>query len=168
METFDAVRTLLAVRQFQDKPVPKEIVRRIVEAGWLTGSAKNSQPWNFIIIEDRGVLLKIAELAKTGPYIAKAPLAIVVVVENSKFATSDGSRAIQSMLLTAWSLGVGSNWVGFLGMDGIKSLLGIPESLDVLAILPLGYPLKKIGKGKKKRKPFEQVVYKEMYGMGYK
>jgi nitroreductase len=168
METFEAVRTLLAVRQFQDKPVPKDIVRRIVEAGWLTGSAKNSQPWNFIIVEDRGMLLKIADLAKTGPYISQAPLAIVVVVENSRFAVSDGSRAIQSMLLTAWSEGVGSNWVGFIGMDGIKSLLGIPEPLDVLAILPLGYPLKKIGKGKKKRKPFEQVVYKEMYGMKYK
>ena len=164
METYEAVRTLLAVRQYQDKRVPEEIVRRIIEAGWLTGSARNLQPWNFIVIEDRSMLLKMAKVVKTGPYITQAALAIVVVIENSKFAVSDGSRAIQSMMLTAWSEGVGSNWVGFTGIEGIKSLLGIPESLDVLAILPLGFPAKKIGRGKKKRKPFDQVVHKEVFG----
>jgi nitroreductase len=57
-------------------------------------------------------------------------------------AISDGSRAIQSMLLPAWSEGVGSNWVGIIGIDAIKPLLETPASLDVLAILPLGYPAK--------------------------
>jgi nitroreductase len=164
METFEAVRTILAVRQYQDTQIPDEIVHRILEAGWLTGSARNLQPWNFIIVEDREMLQKVAEKVKTGPYITQAALAIIVVVENTRFAVSDGSRAIQSMMLAAWSEGVGSNWVGFTGIEGIKPLLGIPESLDVLAILPLGYPVKKIGKGKKKRKPFNQVVYKEMFG----
>jgi nitroreductase len=164
METFEAVRTILAVRQYQDTQIPDEIVHRILEAGWLTGSARNLQPWNFIIVEDREMLQKVAEIVKTGPYITQAALAIIVVVENTRFAVSDGSRAIQSMMLAAWSEGVGSNWVGFTGIEGIKPLLGIPESLDVLAILPLGYPVKKIGKGKKKRKPFNQVVYKEMFG----
>jgi nitroreductase len=167
VETFEAVRTNLAVRQFKDEPIPKDVVRLILEAGWLTGSAMNSQPWNFILVEDREMLLKIASLVKSGPYIAQAAQAIVVVVDNSRFAISDGSRAIQSMLLTAWSEGVGSNWVGFIGIDGIKPLLGIPASLDVLAILPLGYPVKKIGKGKKKRKPFEQVVHIGFFGNTY-
>ncbi len=53
MEVFDAVRTVLAVREFQDKPVPPDAARRIVEAAWLTGSAANRQPWHFIAVDDR-------------------------------------------------------------------------------------------------------------------
>lgn len=164
METFEVVRTVLAVRKYQDKPVPKEVVRRIVEAGWFTGSAMNSQPWNFIVVEQREVLLQLASLAKSGPYLAQAALAIVVVIESSRFAISDGSRAIQSMVLTAWSEGVGSNWVGFVGIEGIKPLLGIPDHLEVLAILSLGYPAEAIGRGKKKRKPFADVVHRGRFG----
>src|SRR5262245_5979011 len=109
MEAFEAVKTVLAVRQFQEKPVPPETVRRIVEAGWLTGSSMNKQPWHFIVIEDRDVLRQMGGLARSGPYIAQAAFAVVVVIERTQFAVSDGSRAIQSMILAAWSEGVGSN-----------------------------------------------------------
>src|SRR5512138_706214 len=113
MEVFDAVRTVLAVRQFQDKPVPPDIVRRIVEAGRLTGSSMNGQPWHFVVVQNRDTLKRLGALARSGPYTAQAGLAIVVVMEKSRFAVSDASRAIQSMMLTAWAEGVGSNWVGF-------------------------------------------------------
>jgi hypothetical protein len=112
MEVFDAVRTVLAVRNYQDKPVSPEVVRRTVEAGRLTGSNMNRQPWHFIVVENRDMLRQLGALAKTGPYIAQAPLAIVVAIERTPFSVSDASRAIQSMVLTAWSEGVGSNWVG--------------------------------------------------------
>src|SRR6185295_12547095 len=109
MEVFEAVRTVLAVRSYKEKAVPPDIVQRIVEAGWLSGSAMNSQPWHFIVVEDRDMLRRLGALARTGPYIAQAPLAIVVAIEKSRFSVSDASRAIQSMILTAWSEGVGSN-----------------------------------------------------------
>ena len=67
--------------------------------------------------------------------MAQAPLAIVVATEKSRFAVSDASRAIQSMLLAAWADGVGANWVGFGGLDGVKALLGIPAALLVLVQL---------------------------------
>ena len=140
MEVFEAVRTVLAVRSYQDKPVPPDVVRRIVEAGRLTASSMNGQPWHFIVVENRDTLRQLGALARTGPYIAQAPLAIVVVIEKTRFAVSDASRAIQSMILTAWSEGVGSNWVGFVGMAEVNALLGIPDDLDVLAIVPFGYP----------------------------
>ena len=153
MEAFEAARTLLAIREYQDKPVPPETVRRIVEAGRLTGSSMNRQPWHFIVVQNRGSLRQLGALAKTGPYIAQAALAIVVVIQRTPFSVSDGSRAIQSMMLTAWSEGVGSNWVGFLGLAEVKTLLGIPDNLDVLAIIPFGSPARPAGKGKKNRKP---------------
>ena len=167
METFDAVRTVLAVRKYQDKPIPKEVLRQIVEAGHLTGSASNKQPWNFIVVEDKAKLRELGALARTGSYIAQAGAAIVVAIEHNPFAISDGSRAIQSMILTAWSAGVGSNWVGFVGMEGIKPVFGIPDELDVLAILPLGYPVDKIGRGKKKRKPLAEVAHAERFGKAF-
>jgi len=164
MEVFEAVRTVLAVRQYQDKAVPPDVVRRIVEAGRLTASSMNGQPWYFIVVEERETLRKLAALARSGPYIAQAPLAIVVAMEKSPYAVSDASRAIQSMILTAWSEGIGSNWVGFQGLDEVKPLLGIPASIAILAIVPFGYAVKTLGKGKKKRKPLSEVAHRERFG----
>ena len=170
MEVFEAVRTVLAVREFQDKDVPPESVRSIrsiVEAGRLSGSSMNRQPWHFIVVQNRESLRQLGALAKTGPYIAQAALAVVVAIERTPFSVSDGSRAIQSMMLTAWAEGVGSNWVGFMGMTEVKPVLGIPNELDVLAIIPFGYPVKAVGKGRKNRKALSEVAHRERFGQPF-
>ena len=165
METFDAIRTVLAVRRFNGTPIPEPIVRQIVEAGRLTASGGNSQPWHFIVVRDKETLRKLGQLARTGPYIPQASLAIVVAMDRSSpLADSDGSRAIQNMILTAWSQGIGSNWVGYNNLPEVNSLLGIPKEISILAILPFGYPAQEIGKGQKKRKPLEEVAYNERWG----
>jgi nitroreductase len=125
------------------------------------------QPWHFIVVKEGDTLRSLGALARSGPYIAQAALAIVVVIEKTPFAVSDGSRAIQSMILTAWSEGVGSNWVGFVGMNEVKPLLGIPDDLEVLAVLPFGYPAQPTGKGKKKRKPLSQVAHLGRFGQPF-
>lgn len=169
MDLFDAVRTILAVRSYRDAPVPPDVVRRIVDAGRLTGSSQNGQPWHFIVVENRDTLRRLGALARYGPYIAQAPLAVAVAVERaSKFGVSDGSRAIQSMMLTAWSEGIGSNWVGFLGMREIKSLLGIPDEFELLAVVPFGYPARPGGRGKKQRKALDEVASRERFGQPWK
>ena len=168
MDTFEAVRTLLAVRNYQDKPVPEASLRRIVEAGRLTGSSMNGQPWHFVVVQDRDTLRQLGSLLHTGPYVAQAPLAIVVVIDHSPYAISDASRAIQSMLLAAWTDGLGSNWVGFGGLDQLKPLLGIPAEVDVFAVLPIGYPGDEtLGHGKKRRKALAEVVYRERWGQPF-
>jgi len=166
METFEAVRTVLAVRAFQDKPVPAEVIQRIVESAHLTASSRNGQPWHFVVVEDRETLKRLAPLAKTGPYIADAPVAIAVGYDKeSIFGVSDTSRAIQSMVLTAWAEGVGSNWVGFDGTLGdVNAELGLPSSVQLVGVVPFGYPVKKLGKGKKKRRPIGEVVHRERFG----
>ena len=167
MDAFDTIRTLLAVRSYQDTAVPDAVVSRIVEAGRLTGSGMNGQPWHFIVVRDRETLRQLGALASSGSYVAQAPLAVVVAVDKTRFAVSDASRAIQSMMLAAWAEGVGSNWVGFGGLDDVRSLLGIPDSTDVLAILPLGYPAGEIGQGKKKRKPLSEIAHRERFGQPF-
>jgi nitroreductase len=167
METFDAIRTVLAVRQFRDSPIPGRVVREILEAGHLTASSKNDQPWHFIVVQDRDTLRQLGALAPTGRYIAQAPLAIVVAVSQSPFGISDASRAIQSMVLAAWSQGVGSNWVGFHNLEQIKPVLGIPGDVEVLAIVAFGYPDKTLGVGLKKRKPLGDIAHRERFGQPY-
>ncbi len=169
METFDAIRTVLAVRRFKDTPVPESIIRQIVEAGRLTASGGNSQPWRFIVVRNKETLHQLGQLARTGPYIAQAPLAIVVAMNRtSRIADSDGSRAIQNMILAAWSQGIGSNWVGYNSLPEVNSQLGIPEEISVLAILPFGYPAEAVGKGQKKRKPLGEIAYNERWGKPFK
>ncbi|MBX3010625.1 MAG: nitroreductase family protein [Caldilineaceae bacterium] len=167
MEVYDAVRTVLAVRAYQEKAIPADLVQRIVEAGWLTGSSMNRQPWHFLVVENRATLQQLGALAASGRYIAQAPLAIAVITEPSPYALSDASRAIQSMILTAWAEGVGSNWVGFGGFAEVKTLLGIPAEMDLLAILPFGYPVQSVGKGKKQRKPLATVAHREHFGRSF-
>ena len=129
---------MLAGRGYQDKPVPSEVVTRIVEAGRLTASSMNGQPWHFIVVEKRDMLRRLAVAARTGPYIAQSPLAIVVVIDRTRFAVSDASRAIQSLLLTAWSEGVGSNWVRFVGTADVNKPLGNPEKCKMQDGFTLG------------------------------
>lgn len=164
-EVFEVVRTVLAVREYQDKDVPDEVVRRIAEAAHLTASASNLQPWHFVVVRERKNLSELGALVRTGPYIARAAGALVVAYERkSPIAVSDASRAIQSMILTAWAEGVGSNWTGFGGLDGVRKMVGLPEEYDVLAVVPFGYPKRSLGKGKKKRKPLGEVVSAEHFG----
>jgi nitroreductase len=164
-DVFDTARTLLAVREYQDKAIPHDVMRRVVEAGHLSASAANRQPWHFVLVEDHDRLKELARLVRTGPYIASARAAVIVAVDRATDkADVDAARAIQQMMLVAWAEGVGSNWTGFGGLDGVRRWAGLPETFDVLAVLPFGYPKKKLGLGKKKRKPIDEVVSAERYG----
>ena len=167
MDVSDAIQTMLAVRAYADKPVAPDAVRRIVEAAWLTGSSMNMQPWHFIVVQERETLRQLGALAKSGHYTAEAALAVVVVIDESAYAVSDASRAIQSMMLAAWAEGIGSNWVGFHGLEAAKPLLGIPAALDVFAIIPFGYPAQPVGKGNKQRKPLARVAHRERFDQPY-
>ena len=166
MEVFEAVRTVLAVRKYQDKPVSAEIIRQIVEAGHLTASSQNgASPGTSLSFRSAIRYARLGLWLTAVPTSRRRAFAIVVAVERTKYAVSDGSRAIQSMILTAWSQGVGSNWVGFMRYDEVKPLLGIPDDVDVLAlVVPFGYPDQVTGHGKKQRKPLAEVAHRERFG----
>ena len=168
MEVSEAIRTVLAVREFQDKPVADNIVNKIIESARLTGSSMNGQPWHFILIRKRESLVKIGSTVSSGKYTAQSAFAIAVAVDKSSpFGISDASRAIQSMVLTAWSQGIGSNWTGWIGMTSVADLLNVPETLDVIAVLPFGYPKHLRNKGKKLRKNINEVAHEESFGRPY-
>jgi nitroreductase len=162
---FEAVRTVLAVREYQDRSIPDDVLGRIVEAGHLSASASNAQPWHFVVVRDRAGLRDLGGLVARGPYIAGAAAAVVVAYEKANpLGISDVSRAIQSMILVAWGDGVGSNWTGFGQLDGVRKKVGLPDKYEVLAVVPFGYPKRKLGLGKKKRKPLAEVASSERFG----
>ena len=139
MEVFEAIRTVLAVRAYRPDPLPEELIERIVGAGGLTASSMNRQPWHFVVVDDKATLGQLAVLAKTGPYIAEAPLALVVAVEKgSPFGVSDGSPAVQSVVLAAWGEGLGPHLVGLRGEGGGAPVLGIPAGYEIPDVVRAG------------------------------
>ena len=168
MEVYGAVRTTLAVRNYQEKAVAPDVIGRIVEAGRLTGSAMNSQPWHFIVVQNREVLKQLATLAPSGAYLAEAALAIVVVTDGARAPLIDGTRAISSMQLVAWEEGLGSCWIGGVERDGVKRLLNIPESYELITVLPFGYPTEAAKRLRKRRKALAQIAHHERFGTPFR
>ena len=165
-EVFEAISTVMAVREYDSKPIPDDVIHRIADAARLTASASNQQPWHFVVVRERDGLRKLGTLVRTGPYNANAAAAVIVAYlkEKGDFGISDASRAIQSMMLAAWADGVGSNWTGFAGrMDGVRQEFGLPDDYDVLAVVPFGYPKRRVV-GRKKRRPLDEVVSAETFG----
>ncbi len=169
MDVYEVIRTVLAVREFQNKPVSGNAVNRIIESARLTGSSMNGQPWQFIVVRNRETLIELGTIVKSGPSIAQAAFGIVVAIDkSSQYGISDASRAIQSMILTAWSEGIGSNWTGWVGMTKVASFLGIPGDLDVIAVVPFGYPIRASAIGKKRRKNLADIAHCERFGRPYR
>jgi nitroreductase len=90
-----------------------------------------------------------------------------VVVPEGGTGPIDGARAVQDMMLAAWAEGVGSNWVGGVNTEPIRTLLNIPADRMILTIVPFGYPAKTLGAGVKDRKPLAEIAHAEQYGQPY-
>ncbi len=163
MDALDAVLTKIEVREFAPEDVPYYIQKKVLEAGRMAGSAYNRQPWIFILINDKELLEKVAALAPTGPYISKAAFAVAVFVDpRNPFYIIDGTRAVQNMMIAGWSLGLGSVWVNGLEREKITELLKAPKDFYLLTVIPFGKPAKKL-KGKKKRKPLNEIAFLNYY-----
>lgn len=140
MDVFECVKTLSSIRSYIGKTVPDSVVREVIEAGRLAPSAHNDQPWQFILVRDRSVLKGLKKYCISGGFITEVDFAVAVVTDpSSKWHEIDGTRAVQNMVLTAWSHKLGSCWIGRLDREGLMKFLGIPKNLHVLTVLPFGY-----------------------------
>jgi nitroreductase len=146
MDTFQAIQVRKSIRSYQDKPIPRETLERILEAGRLAPSARNVEPWHFIAvtnIEKRKALSK----GMYAKFIAGAPLVIVVCGDkkaSSDWYAVDASLAAENMVLTAVSEGLGTCFTGSFDEVDVKALLGVPENFEVIFIIAVGYPQEKL------------------------
>lgn len=139
-----------SIRRYQEKPVERELLIKLLQAGMAAPSAANSQPWEFIVIDDPGCLDELKKVLVFGKY--NAPAAIVVcgnpgIANNSageRFWPQDCSAALENMLIAAAGLGLGSVWIGVYPLSAVigavKKALNIPEAVTPLAVAYFGYP----------------------------
>ncbi len=131
-----------SIRTYLDKVISDKEIEMILEAGRWTPSASNKQPWEFLVIKNKEILIEISKKAYYGKHIKKAPLAIAIVgkiKENPNYYIQDTSLVSMNMMLMAWSLGIGTCWTGALKRDAVKEMLGLEENDYLLTILPMGY-----------------------------
>lgn len=152
MELLELMRTRRSVRSYTDAPVSEEDITKILQAGLLSESGKAIRPWEFVLVENKETLQKLAECRKGGvKMLREAQCAIAVLADEEKTDvwTEDASVALHNMHLMAHSLGLGSCWVqGRLRVaeddrsaeEFARDILGFPENLKLLGILTVGYP----------------------------
>ena len=154
----------MAVKGFTPDPIPESVIKKILRAGRWAPSQGNRQPWHFIVIRDRETLVRLGSLTSSGSYIADAPLAIAIVMENARMPQFDSGRLIENMLLVAWDEGVGTSFVGGFDHQAVKELLNIPESLEFITAMPYGYPTEGARSAGKRRKPLAETTHRERFG----
>ncbi len=171
MDTWTAIRTKRMVRKFADRPLASDHLIRIVDAGRHAGSSKNQQRWDFVVVEDRGVLSRLAAVGPFAGHIGGAAAAIGLVTPDPRAPTAslslvwDAGLAAQNMMLAAWELGIGSCPATVYEQELAREILGYPDDRWCGYILSFGYPADpddltrppKAGG----RRPIDEVLHRE-------
>lgn len=167
MEAWDAISARRNVRQYKPEPVSEEDLNRIAEAGWRAPSAKNRQPWDFVIVTDRDQLQQLSTVWQGAGHIAAAPAAIAIVVpeppDQRRLVTDtyDIGQATMAMMIAATDLGIGTGHSSVGDQDKARAILGVPDDHQVAFLLGVGYPADRplTPIRKPNRRPFAEVVH---------
>jgi len=154
MSLIDAILSRRSIRRYENKDIPEEVLRQILEAGRQAPSAANRQPIRFVIVKDQDILKNLCDNLITR-FVKAAPLAVVGCADiksllTGKWAIVDATIAMQNMVIAAWTLGVGSCWIGACNEEKVKELLKIPDKWKVVALITFGYPAEQPKPKKKK------------------
>lgn len=173
MEVFEAIKGRRSIRAFKESPIPDETVRQLIDAARWAPSAGNIQPWEFIIVKKPEVKHRLAEAALGQFFIEEAPVVIVVCADELRssqgyglrgrtlYCIQDTAAAVQNLHLAAYSMGLGTCWVGAFREEEVKRILRIPSGVRPVAIIPVGYPAEKpryVG-----RRPLENIIHYESF-----
>ena len=161
MDALEAIRQRRSVRSYTGAPIPREDLETIVDAGRLAATGSNKQPWDFIVVTERGM---IDQLMVASQWMDKAGAIIAVVMDpSSRWWVEDGAAAVENMLIAATALGYGSCWLEGYTLPReveFKALLGIPKEKRLLTLVPIGVPVEWPTKAKK---PLAEVLHWERY-----
>ncbi len=170
MNVSDAIRMKRAVRKFQDKPLPEDVVKAILNAGRRSQSSKNEQTWQFIAIRDKSILKALSECGQWAGHLAGAALGVAILTPDpeGKFQIMfDAGQAAAFMQLAAWELGVGSVPASLYEFEKTREILGFPPEWHLRIALSFGYPVdeEKLSAAPKKggRRSLEEVVHWERW-----
>jgi nitroreductase len=165
------------VRQFSEREVPDDVLLDILDAGRWTGSAKNTQPWDLIVVKERQKLAALAKCGRYAGHLETAPLAVALVMRGDDASSlMDEGRLMQNLMLAAWAHGVGSCIASIYPQENehrARELLGIPPDRHLRTMLSIGYPagaqalrLPENAPIPRGRRPIAEVVSWERFGTG--
>jgi len=167
----DIISSRRSVRKYKSDPISEEVMERVMEAARLAPSGKNGQPWKFIVVKDQEMKEKLAVASRGQKFMAGAPVVIAACgfpelsyQRQGNYMTSwtiDVSCAFDHLMLQAQEEGLGTCWIGAFEETEVKSLLGVPEDVRVLALTPLGYPDEE--PRDRGRKPMNEIFCSERY-----
>jgi nitroreductase len=139
MDTYKTIVSKRDTRSFTDEPMPDETVRRIVQAGRMAGSSKNTQPCRFVVIDDQRMKDAIAKCGDFAAWIPTAPLLVAVALtDTGTRGEFDAGRAAQNMMVAAWAADFGSCPVSMHHVDCARETLGLPEGWRVAIVVAFG------------------------------
>ena len=162
MDALEAIRKRRTVRRYTGDPIPRADLETIVDAGRLAATGGNRQPWEFVVVTDRGMINKLKVAA--GWMESAGAIVAVVMDPSSRWWVEDGSAAIENILIASTALGYGSCWLEGWTLpreDELKGVLGIPEDKRLLTLIPIGVP---VAWPTKEKKSLDEVMYWERYG----
>lgn len=173
MDAYRCIVTKRDLRTYTDRPLEDEVLRRILDAGRRSGSARNRQPWQFVVVTDRDRLKRLSRCGRFAAHLSGAVTVIVVLVEAAR-DLFDAGRCAQNLMLAAWSLGVASCPVTLHHEEETRGILGLPAGPVVAIAIALGYP-HPAGRGRierlalrvvagRGRKPLPALVHWNRYG----
>ncbi len=136
MDTFVAIASKRDTRRYADNPIRNEVELRILEAGRLSGSARNTQPWRFLVVASAGPREQLADAVYAGENVRGAQLVVAIVSPGGM----DTGRCAQNMMLAAWNDGVASCPNGIADADQARAALGLGEDDQIGTVLTFGYP----------------------------
>jgi len=144
MDAIEAIKTRRSVRRYTAEPIPDEVLEDIIDCARLAPTARNEQPWTFVVITDPEVRERLAQEAKKGRFIADAPACVAVFCRSEAAAPlQDASAAVENIMLAARAYGLGSCWVNSYHKEHsgtVEALLGCPRERELMALVALGYP----------------------------
>ena len=167
MDTFLAVASRREVRDYAGRPIPADLAQRILDAGRISGSSRNTQPWRFVVVESPSLRERLADAVYVAGNVRGAALIVVVAVRGRGPTTFDAGRAAQNMMLTAWNEHIGSCPNGMPDPDAVGQLLDLQEDERPVTVLTFGYPARPRDPQRREavqwieradRKPFDEVV----------
>lgn len=169
MDIYEAIRIRKSVRSFLDRDIEEDKLQRVLEAARLAPSAKNKQEWRFVVVKDRQKREQLAQAAHDQTFVGEAPVVIACCAESDKHVMRCGLEcypidvaiAIDHLTLAAVAEGLGTCWIGSFESERVKQILGIPQEIIVVELLPLGYPKDPAIKEKSRLKLAETVHYEK-------
>jgi nitroreductase len=167
MDVLLAVTSRREVREYADRPIPEDAALRILEAGRISGSSKNRQPWRFLVVEDQELRERVAESVYAPGNVRGAALVIAITASGKGPTSFDAGRAAQNMMLVAWNEGIGACPNGIADAEAMQGALGLSEDERPVNVLTFGYPARPRDPGRHSpeewlaradRKPLEEIV----------